>query len=147
MAQVKMLSSVNEAITDKDDASAKEKTYCRFRVSQRNVERGFKFSMVDLINLMLDWLIDGDTLMRRSEQFGVRGWTLPTNRLPRADKPFLSKEDLSRKSVEELIALWLKMVLSDLPDENQLVVLENTIVKVWWILWWLMLLKHSGFIV
>ena len=116
-----------KAITDKGmDASAKEKNLLTvLELANEMLERGFKFSMVDLEKSdASDWLIDGDTLIAPFRAVPGLGLNVAKQIVAaRADKPFLSKEDLSKrgKVSKGLIDFMTENgVLSDLPDENQL---------------------------
>ena len=116
-----------KAITDKGmDASAKEKNLLTvLELANEMLERGFKFSMVDLDKSdASDWLIDGDTLIAPFRAVPGLGLNVAKQIVAaRADKPFLSKEDLSKrgKVSKSLIDFMTENgVLSDLPDENQL---------------------------
>ncbi|WP_373385669.1 helix-hairpin-helix domain-containing protein, partial [Klebsiella pneumoniae] len=63
------------------------------------LERGFKFSMVDLDKSdASDWLIDGDTLIAPFRAVPGLGLNVAKQIVAaRADKPFLSTEDLSKR--------------------------------------------------
>ncbi|RRK11183.1 PolC-type DNA polymerase III [Lactiplantibacillus garii] len=116
-----------KVITDKGmDASAKEKNLLTvLELANEMLERGFKFKMVDLYKSdASDWLIDGDTLIAPFRAVPGLGLNVAKQIVAaRADKPFLSKEDLSKrgKVSQTLIDFMTENgVLNDLPDENQL---------------------------
>lgn len=116
-----------KAIMDKgNDASTKEKNLLTvLELANEMLERGFTFKMVDVERSdAQNWLIDGDTLIAPFNAIPGLGDNVAKQIVAaREDKPFLSKEDLSKRGkVSGTIIDYLteNHVLDDLPDENQL---------------------------
>ncbi|ETY74107.1 PolC-type DNA polymerase III [Lactiplantibacillus fabifermentans] len=116
-----------KVITDKGmDASATEKNLLTvMELANEMLERGFKFKMVDLDKSdAANWTIEGDTLIAPFRAVPGLGLNVAKQIVAaRADKPFLSKEDLSKrgKVSQKLIDFMTQNgVLQGLPDENQL---------------------------
>ncbi len=114
-------------ITDKgNDASAKEKNLLTvLELANEMLERGFGFKMIDLDKSDASkWLIDGDKLIAPFRSVPGLGLNVAKQIVAaREDKPFISKEDLSKrgKVSKKLIEFMdLNNVLKGLPDENQL---------------------------
>lgn len=89
------------------------------------LERGISFKMVDLERSEAkEWVIDGNELIPPFSVIpGLGGNVANQIVAARAEKPFISKEDLKKRGkVSQTIIdfLTLHSVISDLPDENQL---------------------------
>ncbi len=116
-------------ITDKGmDASAKEKNLLTvLELANEMIERGFNFEMVDVTRSdAAEFLIedDGKTLLAPFRAVPSLGMNVAKQIVSaREEKPFLSKEDLSKRGkVSKTLIDYLteNRVLEDLPDENQL---------------------------
>jgi len=114
-------------INDKGmDASTKEKNLLTvLELANEMIERGFTFKMVDVNKSdASQWLIDGNSLLAPFNAVPGLGLNVAKQIVAaREDKPFLSKEDLSKrgKVSKTLIDFMTENgVLADLPDENQL---------------------------
>lgn len=114
-------------INDKGmEASTKEKNLLTvLEIANEMVERGFEFKMVDLDKSdASEWLIDGNTLIAPFDSVPSLGLNVAKQIVAaREDRPFISKEDLSKrgKVSKSLIDFMTENgVLNDLPDENQL---------------------------
>lgn len=119
--------SAMKAINDKGmDASTKEKNLLTvLELANEMIERGYTFKMVDVNKSdASQWLIDGNSLLAPFNAVPGLGLNVAKQIVAaREDKPFLSKEDLSKrgKVSKTLIDFMTENgVLSDLPDENQL---------------------------
>ncbi|MCF6514947.1 PolC-type DNA polymerase III [Lactobacillus sp. S2-2] len=122
--------SVKEKINEINDkgmeASTKEKNLMTvLELSNEMLERGFSFEMIDLNRSdASEWLIEGDKLLAPFNAVPGLGLNVAKQIVAaRAEKPFLSKEDLSKRGkVSKTIIEFMTQnnVLSDLPDENQL---------------------------
>ncbi|MDD9138988.1 PolC-type DNA polymerase III [Fructobacillus sp. CRL 2054] len=89
------------------------------------LERGVSFKMVDLERSDgTEWVIDGNELIPPFSVIPGLGDNVANQIVAaRAEKPFISKEDLKKRGkVSQTIIdfLTLHSVISDLPDENQL---------------------------
>lgn len=89
------------------------------------LERGISFKMVDLYRSeATDWVIDGNELIPPFSTIPGLGDNVAKQIVAaRAEKKFISKEDLKKRGkVSQTIIefLTLHSVISDLPDENQL---------------------------
>ncbi|MBS9338034.1 PolC-type DNA polymerase III [Fructobacillus sp. M2-14] len=89
------------------------------------LERGINFEMVNLERSeATEWVIDGNTLIPPFSVIPGLGDNVAKQIVAaRAEKPFISKEDLKKRGkVSQTIIefLTLHSVISDLPDENQL---------------------------
>ncbi|CAK1227894.1 PolC-type DNA polymerase III [Fructobacillus cardui] len=89
------------------------------------LERGISFKMVDLYQSeATDWVIDGNELIPPFSTIPGLGDNVAKQIVAaRAEKKFISKEDLKKRGkVSQTIIefLTLHSVISDLPDENQL---------------------------
>ncbi|MBS9337157.1 PolC-type DNA polymerase III [Fructobacillus parabroussonetiae] len=89
------------------------------------LERGVSFKMVDLERSeATEWVIDGQELIPPFSVIPGLGDNVANQIVAaRAEKPFISKEDLKKRGkVSQTIIdfLTLHSVVSDLPDENQL---------------------------
>ncbi|GAP00761.1 DNA polymerase III catalytic subunit, PolC type [Fructobacillus fructosus] len=89
------------------------------------LERGISFKMVDLNRSeATEWVIDGNELIPPFSVIPGLGDNVANQIVAsRAEKPFISKEDLKKRGkVSQTIIdfLTLHSVISDLPDENQL---------------------------
>ncbi|MBS9334578.1 PolC-type DNA polymerase III [Fructobacillus sp. M1-13] len=89
------------------------------------LERGISFKMVDLKRSeATEWVIDGNELIPPFSVIPGLGDNVANQIVAsRAEKPFISKEDLKKRGkVSQTIIdfLTLHSVISDLPDENQL---------------------------
>ncbi|GAA2852272.1 PolC-type DNA polymerase III [Pediococcus damnosus] len=114
-------------INDKGmDASTKEKNLLTvLELANEMLERGFTFKMVDVNKSdASQWVIDGNSLLAPFNAVPGLGLNVAKQIVAaREDKPFLSKEDLSKrgKVSKTLIDFMTENgVLADLPDENQL---------------------------
>ncbi|MFL2100567.1 PolC-type DNA polymerase III [Desemzia sp. FAM 23989] len=114
-------------ITDKGlDASAKDKSLLTvLELANEMVERGFDFKMVDLDKSdAKDFVINGNTLIAPFRAVPSLGANVAQQIVvAREEKPFLSKEDLSRRGkVSKTVIEYMNEngVLKGLPDENQL---------------------------
>ena len=109
-----------------NDAKVGEKNLLTvLELANEMLERGFKFQMVDLYKSdASDWLIEGDTLIAPFRSIPSLGLGVAKQIVAaRADKKFLSKEDLSKrgKVSQKLIDFMSQYgILKGLPDENQL---------------------------
>jgi len=109
-----------------NDAKVGEKNLLTvLELANEMLERGFKFQMVDLYKSdATDWLIEGDTLIAPFRSIPSLGLGVAKQIVAaRADKKFLSKEDLSKrgKVSQKLIDFMSQYgILKGLPDENQL---------------------------
>ena len=121
-------------INDKGmEASTKEKNLLTvLEIANEMLERGFKFQMVDLNKSdASDWLImdDGKTLLAPFSAIPGLGLNVAKQIIAaREEKPFLSKEDLSKRGkVSQSIIEFMDQnhVLDDLPDENQLSLFDD----------------------
>ncbi|MCL0318237.1 PolC-type DNA polymerase III [Apilactobacillus xinyiensis] len=119
--------SAMKEITDKgNDASAKEKNLLTvLELANEMLERGFGFKMIDLNKSDASkWLIEGNNLIAPFRSVPGLGLNVAKQIVAaREDKPFISKEDLSKrgKVSKKLIEFMdLNNVLKGLPDENQL---------------------------
>lgn len=108
------------------DASTKEKNLLTvLELANEMLERGYKFQMVDLDKSdSSEWLIDGDTLIAPFDSVPGLGLNVAKQIVAaREDRPFLSKEDLSKRGkVSKTLIDFMSDngVLDGLPDENQL---------------------------
>lgn len=116
-----------QEINDKgNEASAKEKNLLTvLELANEMVERGFNFKMIDLEKSDAEeWLIDGDSLIAPFNALPGLGLNVAKQIVAaRADKPFLSKEDLAKRGhVSQTLIDFMteNNVLAGLPDENQL---------------------------
>ena len=116
-----------KTIMDKgNDASTKEKSLLTvLELANEMMERGFKFKMIDVERSdAQSWLIDGDSLIAPFNAVPGLGDNVAKQIVAaREEKPFLSKEDLSKRgkvSATIIDFLTENHVLDDLPDENQL---------------------------
>ncbi|GKT03271.1 PolC-type DNA polymerase III [Furfurilactobacillus entadae] len=119
--------SAMKVVTDKgNEASTKEKNLLTvLELANEMLERGYTFKMIDVERSdAQSWLIDGDTLLAPFNAVPGLGDNVAKQIVAaREDKPFLSKEDLSKRGkVSATIIDYLteNHVLDDLPDENQL---------------------------
>lgn len=109
-----------------NEASAKDKSLLTIlELANEMLERGYNFEMVDLNRSdATDWLIDGDSLIAPFRAIPGLGVNVAKQIVAaRAQRPFLSKEDLSeRGKVSQTLIQFMTAnhVLDDLPDENQL---------------------------
>ncbi|TPR17439.1 PolC-type DNA polymerase III [Apilactobacillus timberlakei] len=109
-----------------NDASSKDKNLLTvLELSNEMVERGFDFEMVNLEKSDAEkWLIDGNKLIAPFRAIPSLGLNVAKQIVAaRADKPFISKEDLSKRGkVSKKIIEFMtdNHVIDDLPDENQL---------------------------
>ncbi|TLQ04569.1 PolC-type DNA polymerase III [Pediococcus stilesii] len=116
-----------QEINDKgNEASTKEKNLLTvLEIANEMVERGFEFKMIDIEKSDAEeWLIEGNTLIAPFNALPGLGLNVAKQIVAaRADKPFLSKEDLSKRGhVSQTLIDFMteNNVLSELPDENQL---------------------------
>ena len=116
-----------QEINDKgNDASTKEKNLLTvLELANEMLERGFEFKMIDIEKSDAEeWLIEGKSLIAPFNALPGLGLNVAKQIVAaRADKPFLSKEDLSKRGhvSQTLIDFMTEYnVLSELPDENQL---------------------------
>jgi DNA polymerase-3 subunit alpha (Gram-positive type) len=114
-------------INDKgNEASTKEKNLLTvLELANEMLERGFEFKMIDIEKSDAEeWLIDGKTLIAPFNALPGLGLNVAKQIVAaRADKPFLSKEDLSKRGhVSQTLIDFMteNNVLTGLPDENQL---------------------------
>lgn len=114
-------------INDKGmEASTKEKNLLTvLELANEMLERGYVFKMVDLKKSAANqWLIDGNNLIAPFNSVPGLGLNVAKQIVAaREDKPFISKEDLSKrgKVSKTLIDFMTENhVLDGLPDENQL---------------------------
>ena len=114
-------------INDKgNEASTKEKNLLTvLELANEMMERGFSFKMVDIDKSDAEeWIIDGDTLIAPFNSIPGLGLNVAKQIVTaRADKPFLSKEDIAKRGhVSQTLIEFMtnNNVLKDLPDENQL---------------------------
>lgn len=114
-------------INDKGmEASTKEKNLLTvLELANEMLERGFEFKMVDLDkSVASEWLIEGNTLIAPFDSVPGLGLNVAKQIVAaREDKPFISKEDLSKrgKVSKSLIEFMTDNgILAGLPDENQL---------------------------
>ncbi len=114
-------------INDKgNDASAKEKNLLTvLELANEMLERGFNFEMVDLKRSdASQWIIDGKSLIAPFDSVPGLGLNVAKQIVAaREDRPFLSKEDLSKRGkVSKTLIDFMNEngVLKGLPDENQL---------------------------
>ncbi|WP_420842922.1 PolC-type DNA polymerase III [Fructilactobacillus cliffordii] len=119
--------NVIQAINSKgNDASAKEKNLQTVMlIANEMLERGFSFEMIDLERSdASEWLVDGKKLIAPFSAVPGLGLNVAKQIVAaREDKPFLSKEDLSKRGgVSKTIIEFMNQngVLKGLPDENQL---------------------------
>ena len=89
------------------------------------IERGFEFEMIDLDRSDASkWLMDGNKLIAPFSAVPGLGLNVAKQIVAaRADKPFISKEDLAKRGkVSKTIIEYMTRngVLKGLPDENQL---------------------------
>jgi DNA polymerase-3 subunit alpha (Gram-positive type) len=116
-----------QEINDKgNDASTKEKNLLTvLELANEMLERGFEFKMIDIEKSDAEeWLIEGKSLIAPFNALPGLGLNVAKQIVAaRADKPFLSKEDLSKRGhVSQTLIDFMteNNVLSELPDENQL---------------------------
>ncbi|GEP18621.1 PolC-type DNA polymerase III [Pediococcus argentinicus] len=116
-----------QEINDKgNDASTKEKNLLTvLELANEMLERGFDFKMVDIEKSdAQEWLMDGNTLIAPFNALPGLGLNVAKQIVAaRADKPFLSKEDLAKRGhVSGTLIEFMteNNVLTELPDENQL---------------------------
>lgn len=118
-----------KAIKDKGmDATAKEKNLLTvLEIANEMLERGFKFEMVDINRSDASEFViedDGKTLLAPFRAVPSLGMNVAKQIVSaREEKPFLSKEDLSKRGkVSKSLIDYLteNHVLEGLPDENQL---------------------------
>lgn len=108
------------------DASVKDKNLLTvLEIANEMLERGYKFKMIDLDKSDAEqWLIDEDSLIAPFNSVPGLGSNVAKQIVAaRAEKPFLSKEDLSKRGkVSSSVIEFLNEnhVLDSLPDENQL---------------------------
>ncbi|HEY4400089.1 MAG TPA: PolC-type DNA polymerase III [Lactobacillaceae bacterium] len=108
------------------EATMKDKeTQTVLEMANEALERGIVFKMVDLDRSeALDWVIDGDTLIAPFIALPGLGDNVAKQIVAaRAEKPFLSKEDLKKRGkVSQTLIDFMdqNQVLTDMPDENQL---------------------------
>ena len=114
-------------IEDKgNDASTKEKNLLTvLQLANEMIERGFEFEMIDLDRSdASEWLMDGNKLIAPFSAVPGLGLNVAKQIVAaRADKPFISKEDLAKRGkVSKTIIEYMTKngVLKGLPDENQL---------------------------
>ncbi|MGX7395554.1 PolC-type DNA polymerase III [Carnobacterium mobile] len=114
-------------ITDKGlDASTKEKNVLTvLELANEMVERGMTFKMIDLDKSdATDFVIDGNSLIAPFRAVPSLGANVAKQIVvARQEKPFLSKEDLSKRGkVSKTVIEYMNEngVLKGLPDENQL---------------------------
>ncbi|USS88595.1 PolC-type DNA polymerase III [Fructilactobacillus hinvesii] len=109
-----------------NDATAKEKNLQTvMQIANEMLERGFSFEMIDLnLSDASQWLMDGKKLIAPFSAVPGLGLNVAKQIVAaREDKPFLSKEDLSKRGgVSKTIIEFMDRngVLKGLPDENQL---------------------------
>lgn len=116
-----------QEINDKgNEASTKEKNLLTvLELANEMLERGFEFKMIDIEKSDAEeWLIEGKTLIAPFNALPGLGLNVAKQIVAaRADKPFLSKEDLSKRGhVSQTLIEFMteNNVLTELPDENQL---------------------------
>ncbi|GEK28155.1 PolC-type DNA polymerase III [Furfurilactobacillus siliginis] len=116
-----------KTIMDKgNDASTKEKNLLTvLELANEMLERGYSFKMIDVERSdAQNWIIDGETLIAPFNAVPGLGDNVAKQIVAaREEKPFLSKEDLSKRgkvSATIIDFLTENHVLDDLPDENQL---------------------------
>ncbi|KRM91393.1 PolC-type DNA polymerase III [Fructilactobacillus florum] len=108
------------------EASTKEKNLLTvMQLANEMLARGYQFEMVDLERSdAAQWLMDGDRLLAPFSAIPGLGLNVAKQIVAaRADKPFISKEDLAKRGgVSKTIIEFMRQhqVLNDLPDENQL---------------------------
>jgi DNA polymerase-3 subunit alpha (Gram-positive type) len=108
------------------EATVKDKdTQTVLEMANEALERGIVFKMVDLDRSeALDWVIDGNTLIAPFVALPGLGDNVAKQIVSaRAEKPFLSKEDLKKRGkVSQTLIEFMdnNQVLTGLPDENQL---------------------------
>ncbi|MDT2847770.1 PolC-type DNA polymerase III [Vagococcus carniphilus] len=108
------------------EASTKEKNLLTvLELANEMLERGFKFSMIDLYKSDAEnFIIDGDTLIAPFRSVPSLGTNVAKQIvIAREESKFLSKEDLqNRGKVSKTLIEYMTEngVLKDLPDENQL---------------------------
>ncbi len=114
-------------ITDKGlDASTKEKNVLTvLELANEMVERGMTFKMIDLDKSdATNFVIDGNSLIAPFRAVPSLGANVAKQIVvARQEKPFLSKEDLSKRGkVSKTVIEYMNEngVLKGLPDENQL---------------------------
>ncbi|WP_034550254.1 PolC-type DNA polymerase III [Carnobacterium funditum] len=114
-------------ITDKGlDASTKEKNVLTvLELANEMVERGMNFKMIDLAKSdAKDFVIEGTSLIAPFRAVPSLGANVANQIVEaRLDKPFLSKEDLSKRGkVSKTVIEYMNEngVLKGMPDENQL---------------------------
>ena len=114
-------------ITDKGlDASTKEKNVLTvMELANEMVERGMTFKMIDLDKSdAKDFIIEGNSLIAPFRAVPSLGTNVAKQIVEaREDKPFLSKEDLSKRGkVSKTVIEYMNEnnVLKGMPDENQL---------------------------
>ncbi|ALV21155.1 PolC-type DNA polymerase III [Carnobacterium antarcticum] len=114
-------------ITDKGlDASTKEKNVLTvLELANEMVERGFTFKMIDLDKSdATNFVIEGNSLIAPFRAVPSLGANVAKQIVEaRQDKPFLSKEDLSKRGkVSKTVIEYMNEnnVLQGMPDENQL---------------------------
>ncbi|MBO0477062.1 PolC-type DNA polymerase III [Vagococcus sp. DIV0080] len=118
--------SMKEIMDKGMDASTKEKNLLTvLELANEMLERGFKFSMIDLYKSDAEnFIIDGDTLIPPFRSVPSLGANVAKQIcIAREESKFLSKEDLAtRGKVSKTIIEYMTEngVLKDLPDENQL---------------------------
>ena len=118
--------SMKEIMDKGMDASTKEKNLLTvLEIANEMLERGFKFSMIDLYKSDAEnFIIDGDTLIPPFRSVPSLGANVAKQIcIAREESKFLSKEDLAtRGKVSKTIIEYMTEngVLKDLPDENQL---------------------------
>ncbi|SEM39175.1 DNA polymerase-3 subunit alpha [Ligilactobacillus sp. WC1T17] len=109
-----------------NDASTKEKNLLTvLELANEMLERGFKFKMVDLERSdASDWLIDGDALLAPFSAIPGLGDNVAKQIVAaRAEKPFISKQDLSERgkvSATLIDFMTENHVLDGLSNSNQL---------------------------
>ncbi|WP_407946512.1 PolC-type DNA polymerase III [Pediococcus claussenii] len=108
------------------EASTKEKNLLTvLELANEMIERGFEFGMVDIEHSDAEeWIIEGKRLLAPFNSIPGLGDNVAKQIVAaRADKPFLSKEDLAKRghvSASLIEFMTINNVLSELPDENQL---------------------------
>ncbi|MGB3161175.1 MAG: PolC-type DNA polymerase III [Carnobacterium sp.] len=114
-------------ITDKGlDASTKEKNVLTvLELANEMVERGLTFKMIDLDKSdAKNFVIEGNSLIAPFRTVPSLGTNVANQIVEaRLDKPFLSKEDLSKRGkVSKTVIEYMNEngVLKGMPDENQL---------------------------
>jgi DNA polymerase III subunit alpha, Gram-positive type len=109
-----------------NDASAKDKNLLTvLELANEMLERGYGFQMVDLQRSDAEqWIIDGNNLIAPFNAIPGLGLNVAKQIVAaRADKEFLSKEDISKRGkVSKKIIEFMteNHIIDDLPDENQL---------------------------